>query len=106
MIRLLFKTEPIIEQILEEVPITRGNDHILYAQYYRLLNSKYYQKTGMTVTFDKFWENPHRYGGAMFSAVERCRRHIQGKHPELKDSKIAELREQAEMDYINYAIGG
>lgn len=106
MIKLLFKIEPIVEQILEEVPITRGSNHVLYSEYYRRINSEYYRKTHMTVNFDKFWENPHRYGGAMFSSVERYRRHIQGKRPELKDRKVAELREEAEMDCYNYAIGG
>lgn len=98
MIKLLYKTEPLIERILEEVAITRGSDHILYAEYYRRLKS--------FVDFDTFWANPHRFGGATFTAVERARRKIQARRPELKDSHTAELREEAEMDYINYAIGG
>lgn len=106
MIRLLLKTEPIIEKILEEVPITRGNDHILYSEYYRRINSEYYRKTHTQADFDKFWEYPNKYGGAMFSAVERARRKIQARREDLKDSKVAELRDNAEMDYYNYAIGG
>ena len=98
MIKKLYKLEEEITEILETNPITRTDDHLLYIAYWG--------KKAFNVSFLEFWKNPKRYGASSFSAVERCRRKIQEKRPELKQKECAEHREELEMAYIQYAIGG
>lgn len=98
MIRELYKTETEIEKILEEIKLTRTSDNLLFVAYW--------MKKAPHVSFIDFWKEPKRYNASSYKTVERCRRKIQSRRPELKDSKITELRDNAEMDYINYAIGG
>ena len=98
MIRELYKTETEIEKILEEIKLTRTSDNLRFVAYW--------MKKAPHVSFIDFWKEPKRYNASSYKTVERCRRKIQSRRPELKDSKITELRDNAEMDYINYAIGG
>ena len=94
----LYKTEKEVEQILEEVETTRTSDNLLFVAYW--------MKKAPHVSFIDFWKEPRRYGAASYKTVERCRRAVQARRPELKDSHVAELREEAEMDYYQYGIGG
>ena len=98
MIKELLNTEKEVEQILEDVETTRKSDNLLFVAYW--------MKKAPYVSFIDFWKEPQKYGASSYKSVERCRRKIQARRPELKDSKIAELRDNAEMDYYNYAIGG
>ena len=98
MINQLLKTEKEVRKILEEYPITRTDDNLLFIAYW--------MKKAPEVSFIDFWKSPQLYGAVAYKSVERCRRKVQSKHPELKEKVTAEAREQAEMDYINYAIGG
>lgn len=98
MIKEILKTEKEVEKILEEVVTTRTSDNLLFVAYW--------MKKAPHVSFIDFWKEPHRYGASSYKTVERCRRKIQARRPELKDSHTEELREKAEMDYFEYAIGG
>jgi hypothetical protein len=98
MLKRLYKLEDEITEILEKNPITRTDDHLLYVAYWN--------KKAPCVSFLDFWKKPKKYGGSSFSAVERCRRKIQERRPELKDSKVAEYRNELTLDYEQYAIGG
>lgn len=98
MLKRLYKLEDEIEKILEDNPITRTDDHLLYVAYWN--------KKAPCISFLDFWKKPKKYGGSSFSAVERCRRKIQERRSELKDSKVAEYRNELTIDYEQYAIGG
>ena len=98
MINKLLATEKLVRKILEEYPITRTDDSLLYIAYW--------MKISPETSFIDFWKSPRIYGGIEYKSVERCRRKVQSRHPELKEKTTAEAREEAEMDYIEYAIGG
>lgn len=98
MLKKLYRLEDEVTQILEDNPITRADDHMLYVAYWN--------KKAPCISFLDFWKKPKKYGGSSFSAVERCRRKIQERRPELKERECAEHREELEMDYRQYAIGG
>lgn len=44
----------------------------------------------------------HKASG--FAGVERCRRKLQERYPELKDTKTAEKRFELMQEYENYAL--
>lgn len=82
--------------ILKEIPITRTDDHLLYVAYW--------SKKKPEVSFIDFWKNYKRYEASSFAAVERCRRKLQEKFPELKETKTAEKRFELSMEYEQYAL--
>ena len=41
--------------------------------------------------------------GLSFESITRARRKIQNKYPELRNEKIANLRNEKQTDYINYS---
>lgn len=94
----LIKLQKDIYEILSEIPITRTDDHLLYVSYWR--------KKRPEVPFMEFWKNYKRYKASGFAAVERCRRKLQSRFPELKDKETAEARFEETMKYENYAING
>ena len=98
MLKELFKTEKEVEKILEELPITRKDDNLLYIEYWR--------RKATDVSFIDFFAKPRKYGGKAYKSVERCRRKIQEKRPELKDAETAAARLEETMKYENYAING
>ena len=56
------------------------------------------------VSFLDFFKNARGYKESGFAAVERCRRKLQEKFPELKDTKTAEKRFELMQDYEEYAL--
>lgn len=94
----LIKLENEIYEILKEIPITRTDDHLLYVSYWR--------KKKPDVSFVDFWQNYKKYKASGFAGVERCRRKLQERYPELKDKETAEARFEETMEYESYAIGG
>ena len=94
----LYKTEKDVEYLLENFETTRTSDNLLFVAYW--------MKKAPHVSFIDFWKEPQKYGASSYKSVERCRRKIQARRPELKDSHTAELREEAEKDYYEYSKGG
>lgn len=94
----LFELQHEIYEILKEIPITRTDDHLLYVSYWR--------KKRPDVSFIDFWQNYKKYKASGFAGVERCRRKLQERYPELKDIETAEARFEETMKYENYAING
>ena len=41
--------------------------------------------------------------GLSFESITRARRKLQNKYPELRNEKIANLRNEKQKDYINYS---
>lgn len=95
MIKLI-KLQQEIYEILKEIPITRTDDHLLYVAYW--------SKKRPDVSFVDFWRNHRKYKASNFAAVERCRRKIQERFPELKELGTAEKRFELSMEYEQYAI--
>lgn len=91
----LKKLESEIYLILKEIPITRGDDHLLY--------TAYWSKTKPEVSFIDFWKNYKKYGASGYASVERCRRKLQAKFPELQESKSREKRFELVKEYEDYA---
>lgn len=92
------ETEEKVKKLLEDIPDTRKSDEDLF--------DKYWQSIAPQVDFRTFFLNPKRYGGTKYKCVERVRRRVQAKHPELKDAKTAEARLEESMNYEEYAING
>lgn len=92
----LSKLQLEIYEILKEIPITRTDDHLLYVAYW--------SKKRPDVSFLDFFKNARRYKESGFAAVERCRRKLQERFPELKDAKTAKKRFELIQDYEEYAL--
>ena len=92
-----FETEKTVKKILKDLPITRGNDNLLYI--------RYWQKVAPNVSFIDFFREPNKYDGATYKRVERCRRKLQEKFPELKSVKVAEFRFEQEIEFKQYGLG-
>ena len=92
-----YDTEKIVKKFLKDLPITRGDDNLLYI--------RYWQKVAPSVSFIDFFRQPSKYGGATYKCVERCRRKLQEKFPELKSVKVAEIRFEQETEFKQYGLG-
>ena len=96
--RSLLTTEKEVEKILEEVPITRTSDNLLYAEYWR--------RKAPHISFYEFWLNFKKYDASPYKSVERARRTIQSRRPDLEEKTVKEARTELEMEYYNYAKKG
>lgn len=94
-----FDTENVVKKILVDIPITRNNDWFLFITYWKL-------KAPEGVNFQDYFNTPWRYGAPSYKHIERCRRKLQSKFPELRDNETAEARFEESMKYENYAING
>lgn len=86
--------ERAVEDILEHEPDTRKSDNKLFLRYYELLNPG--------VDFKTYFLNPKKYQGFSYKTLERARRKIQARRPELKDSTVVEYRFEQEQVYFEY----
>lgn len=93
--------ENIVKTILEERPETRGDDFILYAYFINKYNPKL-----LDVTAGAFLMSHDDLGVPNIKSVERARRKVQEKHPELLSEEKKKKRAEEEQTYIEYAVGG
>jgi hypothetical protein len=96
----LKKLENVIKPILENQPQTREDDFLLYAEvikeyYPDLLNIT----TGTFLVSHKFLNVPN------IKSVERARRKIQEKHPELATERAKRKRATEQEAYMQYGRG-
>lgn len=97
----LSKAEKLVEGLLERYPRTRVDDHVLYRAYYYELTVR-----GLVqVDFATFFTYPTKFNGLTFATIERCRRRLQHYRPELKDDKVAKIREYKQEEFREYAKG-
>lgn len=96
MITELYRTEREVEKILEDVPTTRSSDNLLFIAYWI--------RKAPNISFIDFWTNPKLYKASSYKTVERCRRKVQARRPELRDPKVADARLEKTLEYENYAI--
>lgn len=84
------------QEILEQFPETRKNDHLLYKKY---IETYHYVDFNANV-----FVNYQEYGLPPFATIERSGRDIRSKFPNLKgDAATQEGRAKAEAEYRNYA---
>ena len=88
--------EPIVYEILVERPMTRTNDQLLYIAYWC--------KERPNVPFLDFFKNYKKYDCRSYKTIERVRRRLQRKFPELADKKTQLKRYELEQEYKEYAL--
>ena len=94
-------TENIVKEVLTENVFARNNDDYLTLRVYGKVNPDVVSKPLYTVLL-----NRKELGLPSLKSIERARRKLQRKFPELSANGIVEaFREQAENDYRAYAKG-
>ncbi len=94
-----FDTEKKVKEILEKYPATRKDDWFLLMTYWHL-----HAPAG--VNYVEYYHHPWKYNAPSYKNIERCRRKLQSKYPELKDESTADARFEETMKYEQYAING
>lgn len=95
----LLKIERIVEDILRKVPNTRDDDYELIAEYYsRVCPSVLDIPFRYVILGHKDFNIPN------FKSIERARRKVQAKYPELMSKKTKEKRKKAERIYVSYSL--
>lgn len=96
----LKKQEKIVEKILEEIPASRNDDYILYAEVIR----RYYPDVEK-IGFVEVLENAKILGLPSYESITRNRRKITeiGRRPDLASDKVKEMRKGQETEYRAYA---
>ncbi len=95
----LKKVEPYVLKALENYPITRENDYILYGA---VLNDMGFD---LDMRLRDFLARADRLQIPSFKTVERCRRHICELRQDLC-GKVAVKRQESEDDYKEYNLTG
>lgn len=95
--RKFYDTEKIVKKILKDLPTTRNDDYKLYTRYWQII--------APNVKFIDFFNKSNQYNGATFKCVERCRRKIQEKYPELQTVEAKEFRMEQETEFKQYGLG-
>lgn len=98
----LYKLEDIVKDVLINYRDTRSNDDVLIFRVYKKLN----EDAVVRELFCEILLNRKQYNLPSYKSIERCRRKIYQKHPELNPKKVAELRARQEKKIIDYAIDG
>ena len=94
-----FDTEKKVKEILEKYPATRKDDWFLLMTYWHL-------HAPCGISYVEYYHHPWKYNAPSYKNVERCRRKLQSKYPELKDESTADARFEETMKYEQYAING
>ena len=77
----------------------RENDHMLYVAVCEDIVG------GELNNFLEMFTNRKAYELPPFESVSRCRRRVQAQYPELQSrERIAKMRDNKQLDYIDYAI--
>ena len=93
----LIKVEEIVEQILRQDNYSRNNDVYLILKF---ITKVYPYEVGKK--FEEVMSNVSKKG-LSFESITRARRKLQNKYPELKDEKVANLRDKKQKEYIAYS---
>ena len=94
-------TESIVKAVLESNITARNNDDVLTLRVYGQIAPEV-----ISMPFYVVMLNRKEYGLPSLKSIERARRKLQSKYPELSASEIVQAyRQQQEHDYIAYAKG-
>lgn len=89
-----------VQLILKNKPQTREDDFLLYAEIIKRYNPKLLELPAM-----KFLISHNAYNVPNIKSVERARRKVQEKHPELASERAKRKRAKAEQTYFEYGVG-
>lgn len=95
----MIKNEELVKQILEEKPIARTDDFILYG-----FVLKHYG-VDLNMPLKVFFSSYKKLGVPSFKSIERSRRMVQAENPELIDAMTSMYRQDEEEKYKN-TFGG
>lgn len=92
------KLEPIVLEILENKPVSRTDDFVLYGFVL--------QKFGISLdlTLRRFFTIHKKLKAPSFKSVERCRRKITSFREDLKDDITAVARDDKQQEYKLYNL--
>lgn len=94
-------TENLVKELLQDNVLARNNDDYLTLSVYSRINPEV-----VTRPLQFVLTNRKALGLPSLKSIERARRKLQRKYPELSANAIVEaFREQNEKDYIAYARG-
>ena len=102
----MYRLENLIEEILENDETTRKDDMRLYFVYCQYVFGTH-RKIMKCADFERlFWNKWYMQKNSIksFASVERARRKIQAKRPELKDTPTADARMEESLVYEQYAL--
>lgn len=94
----LRKIEKVIKPILEDHPQTREDDFLLYAELIHRYNPDL-----LNLSAEEFLVCHSELNVPNIKTVERIRRRLQAKHPELATERARRKRAEAQAVYISYA---
>lgn len=89
--------EKVVEEILKKDNLARQDDCYLILEVIRKIYPFEVGKTFAEVMFGA------KNKGISFESITRARRKLQNRYPELKDNKIAEIRQGEQKEYIEYS---
>ena len=96
----LYKVEDLVKQLLEQYKEARDNDYYLTFRVIEKMTPEDLDKPYREILLKPTRE-------ISFKSIERARRKVQSKYPELKASKkVQEARDEYETAFIGYAIEG
>lgn len=95
----LNKIENVVENILIKQANTRASDDLLY-----LYVCEYFNQGATSMTLSDFLKTRNSIDCPTFTSVARARRKVFEKRPELNPKAIAEKREEARIEYVEYAL--
>ncbi len=93
------KVEDLVYEILLENKNAREDDYILIAEYYHRLNPEI-----GNLKFNYVFLAHKELNIPSFKSIERARRKVQARHPELVDTKTKLIREQLKEEYKEYHL--
>jgi hypothetical protein len=91
--------EKVIKTILEEKPQTREDDYLLYAELIARYDNRLLEYPART-----FLQYHNELNLPNIKSVERARRKVQEKHPELASERAKRKRAEEQQAYMNYAL--
>lgn len=91
--------EKVIKPILEENPETREDDYLLYAELI-----KEYKPDLLNLSARTFLVGHSELNVPNIKSVERARRKVQERYPELATERAKKKRAEQEQAYINYGL--
>lgn len=90
--------EPLVENILNDIPTTRSDDFILILEVLKTFVTP-------TLSLEAVFKNHVQLGIPSLETITRCRRKVQEKNPSLYEERSKKIRQQEEEKFKNYARG-
>lgn len=96
----LYNTEKIVEEMLYKYPDTRSSDDLLY-----LTVCKHVSPNLAKMTLENALLQRNNFDLPNYKSVERSRRKLQAKNPELRaNEKVEDMRYENWKEYREYAL--